>query len=430
MFLSELIEEKKYKIEKNKINIIVSPTGTGKTSYFFEGLVNEYPNKRRIVYLVDTNMLEDSMLHEHRQDMVIYDKRWREDLFLSGNGFGFLKEIENKVVVMSYHKFGFLIQKYPDILNCLDLVVIDEAHNLVKYSEIDIFKLKREYELASDENIEKASKLLNGCSYLAYNIPTFVKNHNIDWLLMTATPSKITKNKEYAGMIYDVLQGTVLKGYDTKNIYIFDNIKNALKLIKKKNDYKILAYAQTIKQCEFLQQQFNSLGFKSVALWSKNNLNRPMSMEQLLTRQYVIENRKLPDTCDVLIINDSMQTGWNLDDELVQLVVCNTSESDTIVQVRGRVRHDIETLMHRGYCNNHKIDSIPDDFIGKELFKEDIVRLEDTLDLYDKKNRKIKWRKIKQLILATGKYEITSRRKQDRNKKYTVHIINNVSTII
>lgn len=420
MFLSELIDNKKLKLEKNKVNLIVAPTGTGKTTYFFDKLIEEYKNKRRIVYLVDTNMLEESMLQEHQKNTILYKNNWKDNLNLKGEGFGFLKGDENKVVVMSYHKFGFLIQKHPSILNCLDLVVIDEAHNLIKYSEIDISKLKKEYKCAIESNVQQASKLLNGCTYLAYSIPKFLKEYNIDWLFMTATPTKILKNDEYKGIIYDVLQGDYLQGYSVEDISTFENIKNALGDIKKEN--KILIYSQTIKQCKVIEDTLTAKGFKCVVLWSKNNKEYEMSLKQLEDRAYIIKNKKIPPDKDILIINDAYETGWNLEDEQVKTVICNTSRMDTIIQVRGRVRHNINRLMYRN-TNIQKNITIPKEYIGIELLKEDIINLENFLELYDKYNRPIKWNRIKQILIATGKYEIRTKRIIRNKKKLTINLI-------
>lgn len=418
MFLSEIMVNKK--IIKEKINLIISPTGTGKTTYFFEHLIKEYKNKRRIVYLVDTNMLEESMLQEHQKYAILYEKKWEEDLVLGEEGFGFLSNKENKVVVMSYHRFGFLLQKNPEVLNYLDLVVIDEAHNLLKYSKIDISKLKKEYKSAIDDNIQKASQLLNGCTYLAYSIPKFLKEYNIDWIFMTATPNKILKHKEYNEIIYDVLQAYCLQGYKTHNTITFENVRNVLKEIKKGS--KILIYTQTIKQCKLIKEQLTEKGFNCIALWSKNNKDYKMSLEQLEDRMYIIKNKKIPIDKEILIINDAYETGWNLEDEQVKIVICNTSQMDTITQIRGRVRHDVDLLMHRGKTTKRAI-VVPNDFIGIELLKEDIIRLEEYFDLYDSKGRNIKWKKIKQIVIATGKYEITTKQKKINNKKYTINII-------
>lgn len=56
--------------------------GCGKTTYFFNELSQQdkYMEMKRILYLVDTNMLEDSMVQEYGSMMKIYDKNWINDL--------------------------------------------------------------------------------------------------------------------------------------------------------------------------------------------------------------------------------------------------------------------------------------------------------------------------------------------------------------
>lgn len=423
-YLSDIMKKENIGLLDGKINLIISPTGTGKTTYFFKSLINEYNNKRRIVYLVDTNMLEDAMLEEYGEYMNVYDKQWRTGKVF--NGFGFIGTDNNNVIVMSYHKFGFLIQQYPSVLSELDLIVVDEAHNLLRYSSIGINKLKDDYEFATEGNINIASTLLNGCNYLAHNIPNFLKQYNIKWLFMTATPNRVINHIEYQELIHDVLEENTLLGYKNNNIIKFTDVRNGINVLPKNKNNKILAYAQTIKQCKYIESELTAKGFNCITLWSRNNHDYPMSKEQLLAREYIIKNKKLPISIDVLIINDAYETGWNLDDINVNTVICNTSNADTITQVRGRIRHDIDTLLHRDNTTQIKIDTVPYEFLNVDLYKCDIIHLEKHYNMYDAYGRLIKWKRIKNMILNTNKYKITTVRKMINGKRHTVNIINNI----
>lgn len=422
-YLKDILLEKDYQLMPGKLNYIQAPCGCGKTTAFFEKLITDFRYKKKIVYLVDTNMLEDAMIQEHNDKVKIYDSSWRETL-----SFRDFKNTKEKVIIMSYQKFGLLLQAYPSMLKDIDLVVIDEAHQLLIYSNRDKDKLKTEYEYTREYNVLEASKLLNGCSYLAYNLPNFLNEYNTVFLLMTATPSKIINHDPYKDCLYDVLQGERLEGYTYDNEVKFDNIKNVFSNITpsiKDIQGKMLVYSQTINSCKILQDSFRDMGLRAVCLWSLNNRKEPMSREQKRVRDYVIKNKSIPREYDVLIINDAYITGWNLQDKQleVQTVIVNSTDYDTITQVRGRVRHSIETLMYRDSGVITKITSVPDKFLEVDLFPKDIQELVRDCDLYRHNGKLIKWNGIKKMLIATGKYEIATRRIYINKKKTTVHRI-------
>ena len=429
-FLTDVVRANGYDIKKNKLNLVVAPCGCGKTTYFFNELSQqeEYIEMKRILYLVDTNMLEDSMVQEYGSMMKIYDKGWVNDLDIYYD----LNQDQAKIRCMSYHRFGHLVKRDNSILEHIDLIVIDEAHNLLKYSDMDSDVLTKNFKYAKDEEVRRASELLSGCSYLAHNLTRFIDQYDTDVVLMTATPNRILEHKPYSNYLYDVLEGYQLRGYSIDKTIPFDNIKNTFRFFKdkKKKDFgNILAYSQTIKSCKEIEAQFKELGFKTIVLWSPN-ANEPMTNEQLIVRDNLISKNLLLELYDVLIINDAYQTGWNLENmEDTSLhktftVLVNSTDQDTIIQVRGRVRHDIRLLFHKDNSKKAKITSVPLEFLGLHLMKEDKDKLVQHYDLVNKDGKQLKWSSIKNMILETGKYEVLQKTKKINGKVVRYDVIN------
>lgn len=423
-FLSDVIKEKGYTIQKDKLNLIISPTGTGKTTYFFNVLSKQYNNKHRVVYLVDTNMLEDAMLNEYKDLMRDYNKSWFNELKFDS------LDNDNKIMVMSYQKFGLLLKRNDKILNNIDLIVIDEAHNLLRYSDLDIKKLSKDFTYASEDDIKIALQYLNGCSNLAYNITRYIDNYNTDVLMMTATPQRILEHKPYKNYIYEVLQGYELQGYTDEFILTVDNIKNAYKYIeeyrKLNKGIKVLCYSQTIEGCKTIEDNLKRIGFRPIVLWSKNNTNNIMNSEQITAREYLISNKVIPSAYDALIVTGAYETGWNLDDTKVSLVVVNTSDKDTIIQVRGRVRHNIDVLIHKSNYSRTYINEVPNKFLDIPLTKEEKELIVKHFDLYNSKGRIIKWNGIKEKIIDSGKYQIKSGKRIINGKQTRYDLIEEV----
>lgn len=420
-FLTDVAKRNNYKIIKNKLNLIDAPCGCGKTTYFFNELTTNYLERKRILYLVDTNMLEKSMVNEHGDKVEIYEKQWFEDLEIA------LDLSETKIRTMSYHKFGYLIKKDNSLLEKIDLIVIDEAHNLLKYSDMDRECLSKNYKYADAEDIKRASELLSGCSYLAHNLTRFIDEYDTDFVLMTATPQRILEHKPYSNYLYDVLQGYKLKGYNIEKEAHFDNIKNAFKFFEGKNKEefgKILVYSKTIKSCSEIEEGFRRIGYSPITLWSEKNEESPMTNEQILARNEVIKYQKIPDLYNVLIINDAYQTGWNLEnfEDITKhetfTVVINTTDKDTIVQVRGRIRHNIRLLFSKDNSLKTTITEVPIDFLDRPLVKKDKDELVQYYNIVNSLGRQLKWASIKNLILESEKYTVLS--KNVKGKRFDI----------
>lgn len=121
-----------------------------------------------------------------------------------------------------------------------------------------------------------------------------------------------------------------------------------------------------------------------------------MSRGQLIVRDNLINKNLLLDLYDVLIINDAYQTGWNLENmEDTSLhktftVLVNTTDQDSIIQLRGRVRHDIKLIFHKYNSKKSKIISVPIEFLDRPLMKEDKDKLVQHYDLVNEDGKQFK----------------------------------------
>ena len=67
-----------------------------------------------------------------------------------------LNQKQSKIRTMSYHRFGYLVKRDNSILEHIDLIVIDEAHNLLKYSDMNKDVLTKNFKYAKDEEVGRA----------------------------------------------------------------------------------------------------------------------------------------------------------------------------------------------------------------------------------------------------------------------------------
>ena len=411
-YLLDVYKENNLVLKPHQLNLIKAPCGSGKTTFFFEYLCKIYDTKR-ILYLVDTTMLKESMVADY-DILEFYDR---------------LNIFKNKISVMSYHSFGLRLIDNHDLLNNYDLIVLDEAHNVIKYSKIGCEDIKRiADEKATDYNVLRASSMVHGCTYLKYKLPELIKEYKTIFLLMTATPDAIYDYTPWKINMYDVLQGIELEGYTNKlTLEYKDNFRNALKLLQDhhKAGEKILVYSKRINNCRIIKEHMQELGYSVETLHSINNNSEAMTEQQLQLRDYIIKNNRYPDKLDALIINGAYETGWNLKDDRVQTVIVNTSEKDTSIQVRGRCRHDINLLIQKSNnINASTLLNLIEEYKDIKIFtKEQKTEILEELKMYNSRGKLVGWTTFKKEVEKTNRYTVRSSSTNKNGKKVKYDII-------
>lgn len=424
-FISDIIEKSdgRYHIRKNTLNLLVSPCGTGKTTWFFNDICSKY-QKRRIVYLVDTNMLEDQMLYEHKEFNVIaeYSSKWRKQILESA------LHQDDRVRVMTYHTFGYLLKLFPEIIDQLDLIFVDEVHNLIKYTNFEIgsIKSKASEGFSNYEDLLKATAHLQPCNRLVYMLPNISKR--VDVVMATATPNRVYDFKHFRGKFMQVIYDREIYGYRTTHRRTFNNVKNVYGGIELawEQGNKILIYSRTITSCEQIAEELSKRGMNPICLWSMNQTKeKAMTDHQKEVRKYLIRNRKLPKPYDVLIITSAYETGWNIEDEAMQICYVNSTEEDVIEQVRGRIRNNILFLGYLEKSNETSMEiKLDDKWLNVPLTSTDKEILCEELGRANPFGRSLKWRGIKPILESCGyiiskPYKIT----EDDGKRVNVQMI-------
>lgn len=120
-------------IEKGVLNLVCAPTGSSKTHWALYVLSKTASKPYKVVYLIDTrNGKEQLLLNEQT---AFYDDDWRETV-LHGETVWFGEAITHeKIVVMTYAKFGSLLRENASLANAFELIICDEIHNLPRFCQ-------------------------------------------------------------------------------------------------------------------------------------------------------------------------------------------------------------------------------------------------------------------------------------------------------
>lgn len=383
------------------MNLVYAPVGSGKTTWALNVLAETVSNKNKMLYLIDTTNGKEQILEHHSTQH--FTKDW---LYLVTHN---MVDFEDaKVVVMTYAKFGTLVEFYKsrfqkDFGDTFEFILCDEIHNLPRFSAFLHSPRDTNYHRIAKERIEEIVSKQTGPQVIG----------------LSATPRR-AETEMFCKTKYITVDSDVRK-LETQNIVLYANLESLIPTLPK--DKKYLVYASHITKMKQLTEIFNQHGIKAIAIWSTNHqknrtseeqlrTRHPMNEEQLNARQYILSNKELPPEYGAVIINASSETSISLYGH-IDAVIVHTREEEAQVQVRGRYRKDLDTL----YILDYGAISFPPDFLERKLFEEDKRELSRLLGLRDKNSRLVGWNTVKKKLLEQG---FTIKDGREKNRRYSI----------
>lgn len=316
--------------------LITAGTGCGKTHFMVHDLpqlVQERTGKEvnSVLLLEPLNMLKNDVLKNY--------KGLTEEIFpweLAD------KTKRDALQVMCFSPVGSFLSDGNEIQRHFDLVLLDEIDQLARWSICHEGNL-----LVWDwlQEQKKQGSIVCGA---------------------TATPGLLLDyvNKEGKLHFVDATPDFPVN-LKSNNVTVVPSIKaqTFLKAVKPGPQNKYLVYCQSATRCEEMAKDFSDhgAGFIISKYQEKENKDGKKLCEvmddqmypickvddgfgEVTLREYITEYQVLPESMNVLIINDAAVCGINIHDPLVKHVIAETVNLDTAKQARGRIRHDLESF--------------------------------------------------------------------------------------
>lgn len=377
-YLSELVDVTT--LRKDKLNIIQAPTGSGKTYFALHYVPSATKDAiHNVVYLIDTINGKEQILKNYKATSDSW--KWAQDVVEEGMWF----EENERVVVITYAKFGCLLQKFPDFYNHFDYIICDELHSLIQFQ---YFGPRPNPHSVAKNALEIA-----------------VENQRTTVIALTATPDRI--KREFNAPQFDVpVDQTELVHYIEGEAVPYTDLDFVLSAIAP--DEIGLCYISHISAMKKCEERAKELGMRPICIWSISNKEYPMSEEQLLVRKSILENFEIPSQYNLLIINASSETSLKIKSK-VDYVIVQSSNRDTQIQVRGRVNSDLSRLYL--LATNLKDIVVPKEFLNRELNTADKAKLCEVLNIRHN-NKVCKWPSVKRVLLEM-EYQITDSRRNN-----------------
>ena len=370
-------------------NLIVAPCGSGKTTAAINVISKQASSPRTALILIDTRNGMERLAKEKvlTTPYEFYEESIHQTWFPSD-------EFDpSKIVVTTYAQFGVWEYHNPGFHSFFDVIICDEAHNMVKFPN---FKEKKKDQ---KPKINYAAIARDAICRAVWECNTLIVG-------MTATPQALGKlNCNICRMPIDESK---LRRYESKEIIPYRSLPQLIQHLPKGKRGTL--YITHVSQMERCAQIAIEAGMKPICIWSLNH-EKPMTEEQLAARDYLLTYERVPPQYDLFIFNKSCETSINLHGHLDYMIV-HSSEEDTRTQARGRYRDDLDVLYYWEPDAEQDI-VVPDDFLDVFIYKEDKTKLRAQIDIKDTKGHPMPYNQLFMLVEASG-YQLEHGRKNNR----------------
>lgn len=254
-YLVEAIHEEE--ICNGQLNIVEAPVGSGKTTWALRHLAKELDSPLSMIYLIDTKNGNEQIVSANSDVAMHYNDTWFDKV---SHGWEMFSEDpqEDKVVVMTYAKFGVLAKKDPEFaFGTVDYIICDEIHNLINFMTFG-------GENGEDKNWYVHAKL---------QLEEIVKGSGTTVIGLSATPWRAVENMD-CPIAHITVDDDVFQ-LETKETICYSNKLLLLDEIQKGD--KGLVYIHRVSDMESFCAAATERNFKAICIWSVNNVKHPMS---------------------------------------------------------------------------------------------------------------------------------------------------------
>ena len=397
-YLSEVLDYAA--LQKGRANIIAAPCHSGKTTAAKKIMEHHARSPGNVLYLIDTRAGKDA-LHLHQQAQKCspgwvhqYDPHWSGD-----------RPDRLNFAVMTYHQFGHALREESTFLIGIDLIICDEIHNLVKFAGIEASTNEQEEFLNTPDEHVCCKHALESLGRLAS-----VKHGGPMVVMLTATPGAIIRKFTALSVPLAVLDyyGKVHEDNTRQRIY-YSSFTDVLCDI----NGKTLIYVPTIDLMKEYAELAKPFANKVVCLWSLRS-DKEMDTQQLTVREALLQHELIPDDVDILLINAAYETSLNIRNEDFRTMIIHCSNPDTQVQVRGRLRHAIDTLYLLDKQHEHISSYFPEEYLDTWLPTDQVHAITEEMNLRSEKGRELKWPSLKKLLEKDGYLIYPEKHRQQR----------------
>ena len=403
-------------------NILDCGVRTGKTYWAINHLAEftRDGNLNRILFLVDTTALKDSILMQYPDHCIEADETWE-----SGPGWWGIED-RNKIGIMCYQRLGaHALKDKLDFLKEVDVICWDECDSIFDFAtEAFVKARKNDFARPGVSNAEVLATIQSYSSRRDYmplvllgTWEKIVEEGRIMCIGLSASPERAYTY--YKSLVSASYQGKLEMGYRmAHDIYFCNVIEHVNQLVPELNR-GYWCFSPFIETNQKLVEAAESRGFHAIELHSPNNAEKPMNEEQRRVYNIVATTGMIPAEYDFVVVNKALARGINIVDKRFSHVII-----DSVNQV-DRIQAARQTFQYQRHLKV-LAPQIPDEYLRKWLTVSQCRELAEYMNVpeADKYNRgrTMTWNRLKEYLPILG-YTVEQKRKSIGGKQQQCYYI-------
>lgn len=414
--VTELQQQQKLIFRRGDYNILDCGIRTGKTYWAINNLAGftRDGSLNRILFLVDTTALKDQLLKEYSDSCAEADMLWERTPGLWST------EDLNKIGVMCYQRLGSKCLKDDlDFLEEIDVICWDECDSIFDFAT-QAFVKARKQDFGRGSNAEILAVIQSYATRKDYmplvllgKWEEIVNEGRIMCIGLSASPQRAYQY--YQSLVSASYQGKLEMGYRMAEDVYFYNIKEHIKQLRPQLNKGYWCFSPFIEPNRSLVQLANAQGFNAIELHSVNNVDKPMTPEQLRVYNTIITTGLVPLEYDFVIVNRALARGITIRDNRFDNVII-----DSVYQ-EDRIQAARQTFQYQRHLKAFA-PQIPDEFLNTWLPVAKCRELAEYMAVpeLDKANKNtsrcMTWNRLREYLPTIG-YTVEQKRKRIDGKQ-------------
>ena len=411
--VTDLDVQNKLIFRRHDYNILDCGVRTGKTYWAVNNLTRFTRDglASRILFLVDTNALKEQIIQEYGDSCVEATDLWKP------SGEEWFSEYKDKIGIMCYQRLGAeFIKEKTDWLSQIDVICWDECDSVFDFATQAFVKARKtDFARKSFSNMEVLTAIQQYSTKKEYmpliilgEWEKLIEDGRIMCIGLSASPERAYSY--YKSLVSASYQGKLEMAYRTTNDIYFTNIIQHVNELSPEINKGYWCFSPFIKPNQRLVEAAQARGFHAIELHSPNNLEEPMTAEQMRVYNIIVATGMVPPEYDFVIVNKALARGITIQDKRFNHLIIDSVNSVDRIQAARQVFN---------YQRHLKVfaPEIPEEFLNTWLPLEKCRQLAEymavpELDKDNKHNsRAMSWNKLKDYLPAIG-YSIESKRKR------------------
>lgn len=329
---------------------------------------------------------------------------------------------------MCYQRLGsYVIQGRLDFLKEIDVICWDECDSIFDFAAQAFAKARKtdyartvdshEQEISNAEILAVIQKYSSRKEYMPLILlgawEEIINRGRILCVGLSASPERA--RVYYSSLVSASNQGKLEAGYRLSADVYFTNILDHIRKLNPEPGRGYWCYSPYIEPNRGIVNAACNQGFHAIEIHSPNNMDKPMTPEQLRVYNIIVTTGMVPLEYDFVIVNKALARGINIKDKRFDNVIIDSYDATDRIQA---ARQTFNYQRHlKTFCS-----AIPEEYLNRWLTIPECRQLAEEMNVpsLDKDNKNsskvMTWNALKECLPSIG-YTVEQKKKSVNGKQ-------------